>query len=175
MDTISIYLDNFIIAKSKKNLNKIDKYDENKVRLKKTIVDIKKVGKEEAQCIYIDSDSHLYITKDFIVTHNTTQMAKMPNPIFLTVENGLNGIANVGALPVRTWNDMLKYNRKFGDKKFKALLDKGTEITLIIDGAEGLGMLCRDFICSAEKVNKIKEGNGITKWNDTMYQKTIEI
>ena len=23
--------------------------------------------------------------------------------------------------------------------------------------------------------NKIKEGNGITKWNDTMYQKTIEI
>ena len=90
----------------------------------------------------------------------SSQMAKMPNPIFLTVENGLNGIANVGALPVRTWNDMLKYNRKFGDKKFKALLDKGTEITLIIDGAEGLGMLCRDFICSAEKVNKIKEGNG---------------
>ena len=53
----------------------------------------------------------------------SSQMAKMPNPIFLTVENGLNGIANVGALPVRTWNDMLKYNRKFGDKKFKALFE----------------------------------------------------
>lgn len=29
------------------------------------------VGKEECQCIYIDSPTHLYITDDFIPTHNT--------------------------------------------------------------------------------------------------------
>lgn len=27
---------------------------------------------EECQCIYIDDDSHLYITDDYIITHNTT-------------------------------------------------------------------------------------------------------
>lgn len=36
------------------------------------IVKVEYVGKKEAQCIYIDSDEHLYITDDFIVTHNTT-------------------------------------------------------------------------------------------------------
>jgi superfamily II DNA or RNA helicase len=32
---------------------------------------IEYVGKKEAQCILIDSEDHLYITDDFIVTHNT--------------------------------------------------------------------------------------------------------
>ena len=35
------------------------------------IVDIKKVGQEECQCISVDSKDHTYITDDFIVTHNT--------------------------------------------------------------------------------------------------------
>lgn len=35
------------------------------------IVDIKKVGQEECQCISVDSEDHTYITDDFIVTHNT--------------------------------------------------------------------------------------------------------
>src|SRR5699024_8422521 len=34
------------------------------------IVDIKYVGKEDAKCIAIDSEDHLYITDDFVVTHN---------------------------------------------------------------------------------------------------------
>lgn len=32
---------------------------------------IEKVGKEKCACIYVDSDDHLYMTNDFIVTHNT--------------------------------------------------------------------------------------------------------
>lgn len=35
------------------------------------ITSIEYVGKTEAQCIMIDSEEHLYITDDFIVTHNT--------------------------------------------------------------------------------------------------------
>lgn len=35
------------------------------------ITDIKHIGKQECQCIYIDSKDHLYLTNDFIVTHNT--------------------------------------------------------------------------------------------------------
>ena len=37
----------------------------------KSIVDIKKVGREESQCIYIDSPDHLYVTTGFNLTHNT--------------------------------------------------------------------------------------------------------
>lgn len=39
--------------------------------LKCEIKSIKYIGKEEAQCIYIDDSEHLYITDNFIVTHNT--------------------------------------------------------------------------------------------------------
>ncbi|MFW5847369.1 MAG: SNF2-related protein [bacterium] len=37
----------------------------------RSIVDIKYVGKKEAQCIYIDSDDHLYAMDNCILTHNT--------------------------------------------------------------------------------------------------------
>ena len=33
---------------------------------------IRYVGEEECQCIYVSDPSHLYITDDYIVTHNTT-------------------------------------------------------------------------------------------------------
>lgn len=35
------------------------------------IKSIEYVGEDECQCIYIDSEEHLYLTNDFIVTHNT--------------------------------------------------------------------------------------------------------
>ena len=55
----------------KRKLDKIgDTYQhENSVRLK--IEKVEKVGHEEAQCIMIDSDEHLYITDNYVVTHNT--------------------------------------------------------------------------------------------------------
>lgn len=39
---------------------------------KRYIVDIQYVGEEETTCIYIDDPSHLYITDDYVITHNTT-------------------------------------------------------------------------------------------------------
>lgn len=39
------------------------------------IVDIKKLDKKEDMvCVYVDNDEHLYLTNDFIVTHNTTTL-----------------------------------------------------------------------------------------------------
>ncbi len=39
--------------------------------IKKRIVSVELVGQKEAQCIMIDHPNHLYITDDYIVTHNT--------------------------------------------------------------------------------------------------------
>ena len=39
--------------------------------LKLRVKSIKLVGQEEAQCIMVDHPKHLYVTDDFIVTHNT--------------------------------------------------------------------------------------------------------
>jgi hypothetical protein len=35
------------------------------------IIDVEKVSEKECQCIMVEDESHLYLTNDFIVTHNT--------------------------------------------------------------------------------------------------------
>jgi len=37
---------------------------------------------EEAQCIMVDNNEHLYVTDDYIVTHNTTMFTKLANTAF---------------------------------------------------------------------------------------------
>lgn len=44
-----------------------------KARKIKTIVNIESAGKEKSRCIMVDNKDHRYITKDYIVTHNTFQ------------------------------------------------------------------------------------------------------
>lgn len=44
---------------------------------------------EEMICLYVDNDEHLYLTNDYIVTHNTTLASQMPKPLLLAFERGL--------------------------------------------------------------------------------------
>lgn len=50
---------------------KISKLKQNRNNPSRYIDNIEYVGKEECQCILIDSEEHLYLTNDFIVTHNS--------------------------------------------------------------------------------------------------------
>lgn len=50
--------------------NKI--YNPKRKIMKRFITDIQYVADEECKCIYIDDDSHLYITDNYTITHNTT-------------------------------------------------------------------------------------------------------
>jgi len=68
-----------IYIKLPKNINpfrlerKLSKYSSStKYHAKRSITNIKSVGKKECQCISIDSKDNLYITDDCILTHNTT-------------------------------------------------------------------------------------------------------
>ena len=45
---------------------------------KSEVVSVDFVGKKEAQCIYIDHPDHLYITDNFVVTHNTETPLGLP-------------------------------------------------------------------------------------------------
>ena len=60
------------------------RYHRKRINVYRTIRDIKYIGKELCQCIYIDNPSHLYLTDNMIVTHNTT--------ISTIMANELNGI-----------------------------------------------------------------------------------
>lgn len=51
---------------------KIKKYKPKRKQFKRYITDIQYVGDEDCKCIYIDDESHLYITDNYIITHNTT-------------------------------------------------------------------------------------------------------
>lgn len=51
---------------------KAEVYQPKRKVIKRFITDIRYVEDNECQCIYIDDESHLYITDDYIITHNTT-------------------------------------------------------------------------------------------------------
>lgn len=51
---------------------KAAKYQPKRKVIKRFIENIEYIGEEECQCIYISDPCHLYITDDYIITHNTT-------------------------------------------------------------------------------------------------------
>lgn len=53
---------------------KADKYNPKRSILKRFITNIEYIGKKECQCIHITDPCHLYITDNYIITHNTTAL-----------------------------------------------------------------------------------------------------
>lgn len=58
------------------------------------ITEIVHVGRAPSTCIKVDTDDGLFITKDYIVTHNTTFLSTFPNVVVADVEAGLMSIAH---------------------------------------------------------------------------------
>jgi len=64
-------LDTFTPTDKREEVNSFMRRAINRDVFNKTFKEVKYVGDEEAVCIYIDDKDHLYITDDYIVTHNT--------------------------------------------------------------------------------------------------------
>lgn len=48
-----------------------------RIRLTRRVVSVTPIGIQKSQCISIDDSNHLYITNDYIVTHNTSMTAAL--------------------------------------------------------------------------------------------------
>lgn len=51
---------------------KSENYNPKREVIKRFVSSVEYIGQQECQCIMIDDPSHLYITDDYIITHNTT-------------------------------------------------------------------------------------------------------
>ena len=69
------FFNEIIPVSSQKHLNKYSP-SRNRVR-ERFIEEVREVGEEECQCITIDNPTHLYITNDFIPTHNSALAMQM--------------------------------------------------------------------------------------------------
>ena len=76
------------IFKLRRKAQKIRKrcYNLNKI----AVTEVKKLDyQEESSCILIDSEEHLYLTKDFIVTHNSYKNSAIGVKNYITIPNSL--------------------------------------------------------------------------------------
>ncbi|HMS43558.1 MAG TPA: SNF2-related protein, partial [Pyrinomonadaceae bacterium] len=77
-----------------------------KYKPSRAIISVEYVGKKQAQCIKVDAEDSLYVTDDFILTHNTLQA------LAVLVERAEKGAALVVA-PVSVCRNWMKEARRF--------------------------------------------------------------
>lgn len=77
----------FKLSRKKDIAIQAKKYKKHRLYDRIEIIDVKKEDyQKEMVCIYVDNDEHLYLTNDYIVTHNTTSIRGL---IKLMEDNGL--------------------------------------------------------------------------------------
>lgn len=93
----------------------------------------------------------------------TKQSSKFKNPIFLPVEQGLNGINGAMALTTTDWLDLKRNGKKLkklAKREFSDLLKGGEQITIVIDGIERIGTYAQNFLEAKYDVSDIGKANG---------------
>ena len=99
-------------------------------------------------------------------TGKTANAIKAPKPIVACFEDGLAAVGGVPNVKIKTWSDWQAFVQQLTSPM---TFDKAKELysTVIIDGADSMGMLCADFICSLYGVARINDGNkGYGLWKE---------
>lgn len=107
---------------------KKEKYKPKRKTIKRFITNIEYIAEEECQCIYIDDKSHLYITDDYIITHNTTLekffaswiIGRHPKDysLFFSHSSDITRMFYDGVLDITT-SDEYKWSEIFPDVKLR--------------------------------------------------------
>ena len=105
-------------------------YRPKRKNIKRFITDIKKLEDDYCQCIYIDDESHLYITDDYIITHNTTLekffaswiIGRHPDDfsLFFSHSGDITRMFYDGVIDITTNTDEYCWNEIFPDVHLKA-------------------------------------------------------
>lgn len=123
------------------------------------IIRIEPTGyKKEMVCILVDNKEHLYLTNDFIVTHNTTLSAQAQNALLLAFEEGYKAIPGVMAQPITTWSEMKQVLMQLKKPETKEMFK-----TIVVDTVDIAGELCEKYVCqqnSVEEIGKVPFGQG---------------
>jgi phosphate starvation-inducible PhoH-like protein len=96
------------------------------------IISIEKVGHEKVQCIKVDNPEHLYLTDNFIVTHNTAEEKVSPyfTPIFDALDELVGPVGFQRELIAKTMQlRPLAYMRGTNLNDAICLLDEAQNIT----------------------------------------------
>lgn len=104
----------FRLPKKKERTNDNNQYSPT---LKLKVISIKSIGFKEAQCISIDHPDHLYVTDQFIVTHNTLCSLLAISKI------GLRTVIIIKPAFIEKWID--DFNKTFNIDKDDVLVIKG--------------------------------------------------
>jgi hypothetical protein len=91
---------------------------------------IEYVGKKEGQCIRVDAEDHLYLTENFIVTHNTLASLGFMSHLFETGQS-----ANILTMVPKALYD----NKKWKEEAVGLTDDNGTHIIDVADGQYKVG------------------------------------
>lgn len=75
----------------------------------KSITNIELIGKENSRCIMVDDAEHLYLTRDFIVTHNTVQQLEWSQQVVNHTQKPILILAPLGVI-----GQTIKEGYKFG-------------------------------------------------------------
>jgi AAA domain len=75
------------------------------------IIDATRIDDCDCVCIKVSNEDELYITDNYIVTHNTTVALSAPKPLLLDFDNGvkrvnMSHLDGVDIVQIDTWNDV---------------------------------------------------------------------
>lgn len=135
-----------------------------------TVVNIEKLNyQEEMLCIYVDNDEHLYLTNDFIVTHNTMilvaaalealKAGRFEKIVWIRNNVRVKDTEDLGALPGEVNEKLLPYLGPFidhcGNEKVITMLNKGSLEIEPLQSLRGRNLKNTLIMCSeAENLTK---------------------
>ena len=83
----------------------------NDTKVSRYIIDATRIDDYECVCIKVSNDDELYVTDNYIVTHNTTVALSAPKPLLLDFDNGVKRVnmahlEGVDIVQVGSWQDV---------------------------------------------------------------------
>lgn len=112
----------------------------------------------EGKCILVHSNERK--------VGKTAQACKMPLPLYLRFEQGINAIPNIPYMELSSWSDFKKVNKQLTNPK---TLEQAKEKykTIIFDTIDVAIKWCEQYICATEGVATIGQGNnGYGLWKE---------